>query len=450
MEEDEDDNALHSIERSSLSSAQSSGSVRKSSSSRKRVKDETGEPRKQNRRSGRSKKRPLFIIVILIAVIIFFLTTTFAKATISLTLASSDVSIDGVFTAVREPSQVSNGISYSRRGPYDETREALITTITKEPRSTRAEGTITVYNLHTEPMRLINRTRFQTQDGRIYRLKGQQTVPAGTESGDKILPGEKEVTVEGDEIGTTYNLNEKNVRFTIPGLANTPNFKSSYALSKEKIVGGFDGERFIPDEEEEKQERDRLRREIEKSLRDTLAQSLDNNSLKDRVVFESGIFIVYESLENEQRDESVALREKGTLYAISFREADLAGLLAQYTSGSAPKNIGPAYLDETNLVMEMEKGEEKKEEEEFDIVASTEFTFRLSGSAKLFWDVDQMLFLSDIVGKNRSEIEELIVSQYPQVTRINDISIFPMWRASMPGNKAKIQIDIGHGTDPVN
>ena len=81
-------------------------------------------------------------------------------------------------------------------------------------------------------------------------------------------------------------------------------------VSKDKIVGGFDGERFIPDEQEEKEKREQLRRDIEKDLRDTLMQSLDNNSLKDRVVFENGVFIVYDSLENEQRDESVVLRGK--------------------------------------------------------------------------------------------------------------------------------------------
>ena len=192
-----------------------------------------GGPKKGNRRSG-GKKRSIFVLIVLIGVAVFFVSTTFAKATISLTLASSEVAIDGVFTAVREPAQVPDGISYSRRGPYDETREAVITNITKEPRSTHAKGIVTVYNPHpTEALKLINRTRFQTEDGRIYRLKGPETVPAGKKDGDKMVPGEKEVEVEGDAIGSTYNLNEKNVRLTIPGLANTPNFKDAYA--------GFEG-----------------------------------------------------------------------------------------------------------------------------------------------------------------------------------------------------------------
>ncbi|MDE0243295.1 MAG: hypothetical protein OYG31_01095 [Candidatus Kaiserbacteria bacterium] len=438
---DEDENPLHSIERSNLSSAQSSDSMRKKPSSRKRSGDDMlGGSKKGSRRSG-GKKRSIFVLIILIGVAVFFISTTFSKATVSLTLASSEVAIDGVFTAVREPAQVPDGISYSRRGPYEEVREAIVTNITKEPRSTHAKGVVTVYNPHTEELKLINRTRFQTNDGRIYRLKGQQTVPAAKKSGDQAVPGEKEVEVEGDVIGSAYNLTEKNVRLSIPGLANTPNFKQAYGVSKDKIVGGFDGERFIPNEEEEKEKREQLRADIKRDLRDTLTQSLDNNSLKDRVVFENGVFIVYESLENEQRDDSVVLREKGTLYAISFREAELATLLAQYAPSEAiPQRVSPTNIEESGMTMELEN------QEEFDIVSSTEFRFRLSGGAKLFWNIDPLLFLSDVAGKDRSEVEEVVLNQYPQVTRINDISVFPIWRASLPGNRGKIQVDVNHET----
>ena len=408
---------------------------------RKRADDTLGGSKKNARRASGGKKRSVFVIVILIGVVIFFLSTTFSKASVSLTLASGEVAIDGVFTAVREPAQVPDGISYSRRGPYDETKEAMVTDITREPRNTHAKGTVTVYNPHTEQLQLINRTRFQTEDGRIYRLKGQQTVPPATKGDDgALVPGEKEVEIEGGAIGSSYNLNEKNVRLTIPGLADVPNFKNAYALSKDRIVGGFDGERFIPNKEEEAKKREQLRRDIEKNLRDTLMQSLDNNSLKDRVVFEDGIFIIYESLENEQRDDSVVLREKGTLYAISFRESDLAALLSKYAPTSAPRNVAPVNVNEAGMAMELEK------KEEFDIVSSTEFRFRLSGSARLFWGIDPLLFLSDVVGKDRAEVEEIILGQYPQVTRINDISIFPVWRASLPGNRSKIQVDVAHDT----
>ena len=384
-------------------------------------------------------KRMIVLAILMLGGAFFLLTTTFATASLDLTLASARVSIDGVFSAVREPAQ-SAGISYSKRGPYTEIREAAITTITKERRNTRAEGEVMVYNTNASgsSLELVNRTRFKAEDGRIYRLIGKQVIPGGKTVGDNFVPGSKIVKVGADKVGDEFNVSEKGVRFTIPGLATNREFGDSYALSKTQIVGGFSGERFIPDTKEEEKVREQLRREIEKALRDSLAQALDTNSLSERVVFEDGIFITYESLEHEQTDESVVVKEKGVLYAISFREAELAGLLAKYTSMPALSSVRPTNVDADNLTMEMQK------DEDFDIVSSTKFSFRLTGDAKLFWNVDEHLFLSDLVDKSRSEVEDTIMNQYPQVTQVNAFSIFPIWRTTMPGNKDKITVEVDY------
>ena len=53
--------------------------------------------------------------------------------------------------------------------------------------------------------------------------------------------------------------------------------------------------------------------------------------------------------------------------------------------------------------------------DEFKIVSSTEFSFRLTGTANLFWDIDTALLKSDIAGKNRKEVADILTSEYPQV-----------------------------------
>ena len=386
-------------------------------------------------------KRALIFGIAVIIAIFALITTTFATATLKLTLASAEVTIDGVFSAIREPAQ-SAEISYSKRGPYTETRKTTVTEITKERRNSRAVGTVTVYNTNNPEkgtpnlLKLVNRTRFKTKDGKIYRLVGPQNIPAGKKVDDKFVPGKKEVKVEADKVGDEYNLKEKGTRLTIPGLAGSKEFGDAYALTKTDIVGGFSGEQFIPDPKKAATAREQLRREIERKLRDTLAQALDTNTLSERVVFEDGIFINYESLENEQTADSVIIQEKGTLYAISFREVELAALLAKYAAPPAPSGVKPTSIDTAGLKMEMEK------DEEFDIVSSTEFSFRLTGDATLFWNVDDHLFLSDIMGKERKEIEDIIMNQYPQVTQVNEFSLFPIWRTTTPGNKDKITVDI--------
>ena len=251
-----------------------------------------------------------------------------------------------------------------------------------------------------------------------------------------FTPGTKEVKIEADGVGDEYNIVEKGAKLTIPGLAKYKEFSDSYALTKTTIVGGFSGERLIPDKEEEKAVRQQLRRDIEKALRDEFAQSIDTNTLPDRVVFEDGIFIEYESSE-EQIEGAVIVREKGTLRAVSFREAELAALLSQYAPASI-KAVLPTKVDTMNLKMDLEA------DDEFDVVTSTEFSFRLSGSATLFWEIDKLLFLSDIAGKTRMEAESIIAGEYPQVMQVNTLSIFPWWNRKLPSKEKKIEVITKH------
>ena len=78
------------------------------------------------------------------------------------------------------------------------------------------------------------------------------------------------------------------------------------------------------------------------------------------------------------------------------------------------------------------------------MTTSTEFDFRPSGVAKVYWTVDEVLFLGDIAGKKRIEVEDIILNRYPQVQKINVFSIFPPWRTSVPGNRKKINVTVGY------
>lgn len=437
---EEEQNGLRSIERSTLSGARSRKGRGVSGRRRKLTNGRVDLPERGGRKGGRMKRYAV-LVVLLLAALIFLLSTTFATGSLHMTLTSADLTVDGVFSAIREPAQ-SADISYGVRGPYTETREAAVTSITRERQNTRATGTITVYNAHRsgERLDLVNRTRFQTENGRIYRLIGKQIIPGGRTVDGELVPGEKEVKVEADSVGDEYNLPEKGVQFTIPGLVKYKAFDGSYAMSETRIVGGFSGERFIPDPKEAAEVREQLRYEIERMLRETLTQSLDTNSLSERVVFEDGVFIEYESLEDKQTESGVVLREKGILRAISFREAELAALLSRFASGSVPGDVPPANVDTMNLTIDVE------ENDDFAIASSKEFSFRLSGVAKLFWSIDASLFLSDVAGKNRAEVDDLIIREYPQVTRINEFSVFPIWRTTMPGNKDKVRVETEYGS----
>ena len=393
-------------------------------------------------RRKRSIKKWIVLIILVLAAMAFLITTVFAKANINVTLASADVSIDGVFTAVREPLTTAD-ISYTQSRKHDKTLNHEITNITREQENSRATGTITVYNTNPSGTRLdlVNRTRFQTEDGRIYRMIGKQTIPGGRTIAGEFQPGSKEIRVEADEIGTSYNLQEKGEQFSIPGLAKFKPFADSYAVSNTPIVGGFSGEKLIPNPQEEREARERLREQLKKDLHTLLFDTLETNTLAERIVFEDGIFVKYESLEDLQNDAtgSVTIRERAYLRAILFREKELAALLSQYAPDSSPNTKRPERIQPSELVMEIEA------KDDFDIFAeeeSNEIRFRLKGDTTIFWGIDTYLFLSDVLGKKRGLVESDILREYPQIVSINDISVFPYWRTVLPKNRNKINLEV--------
>ena len=432
--ENEQNGGLRSIERSNLSGAKSRGVTK-----RKVIRKKTESERPRRGRKHTSWKKYGIIVAVVFIIVFVLMSTMFASARLEVTLASAEVTIDGVFSAIREPAQ-SADISYGRLGPFEETRSAQITDITRERQNTYAEGVITVYNTNTsgEKLDLVNRTRFQATDGRIYRLSGKQIIPGGKTVGGEFVPGRKEVRVVADSIGDRFNLEKKGTRLSIPGLQKYKEFADSYAITETKVVGGFSGERLIPNKEKEKVERERLRKEIEKVLKQTLEQALETNTLAKKVVFDDGKFISFESLENEQNENGVTIKEKGILHAATFREAELAALLGK--SGGAlsnvPGGVKPNSANTSGLTMEIIG-------DEVDISKNTtEFDFRLKGNAKLFWSVDEVLLLGDIEGKKQEEAQKLILGQYPQVIRIDTFETSPFWRSSVPGSKAKIEFKV--------
>ncbi|MEK7118245.1 MAG: hypothetical protein AAB869_01415, partial [Patescibacteria group bacterium] len=129
----------------------------------------------------------------------------------------------------------------------------------------KASGKIVVYNKQTVAQRLIKNTRFQTPDGRIYRINDSITVPKTTVTGGKSAPGSLEVTVYADEAGPRYNSDP--VDFTLPGLKDSPLFTKVYARSNGSIAGGASGTVKTVSDRDLKQAGEDLRVQLETKLR---------------------------------------------------------------------------------------------------------------------------------------------------------------------------------------
>jgi len=135
----------------------------------------------------------------------------------------------------------------------------------------RASGILVVFNnFNAEPQTLLERTRFQTPSGLIFRSIMRVTVPE--KSGDK--PGSVEVEVAADAPGDKYNVGFSD--FTIPGFAGTPKFQKFFARSKTEIKGGAAGEGRIVGKKEADELLAKLeleaKRELESGIKDRVPQ----------------------------------------------------------------------------------------------------------------------------------------------------------------------------------
>lgn len=101
----------------------------------------------------------------------------------------------------------------------------------------KAGGRIRIYNdFSRDSQPLVATTRFETSDGKIYRLTEGVTVPGVTEKDGKRERGMVEATVTADKAGSEYNIAP--TRFTIPGLKGGPKYEKFSAESSQAFTGG--------------------------------------------------------------------------------------------------------------------------------------------------------------------------------------------------------------------
>ncbi len=105
----------------------------------------------------------------------------------------------------------------------------------------RARGTITISNAFgKDPQSLIATTRFETSDGKIFRIVKGVTVPGAKETDGTLTPGTVEAEVVADVSGKEYNIEPAS--FTIPGFKGNAKYEKITARSTQPFLGGGEGD----------------------------------------------------------------------------------------------------------------------------------------------------------------------------------------------------------------
>ena len=291
-----------------------------------------------------------------------------------------------------------------------------------------ASGKITVYNNYSNaPQKLIANTRFQTSDGKVYRIKGAISVPG---------MGVLEATVYADQAGEEYNIGPAD--FTLPGLKGGPRFEKVFAKSKSAMFGGSSGNSRIV----KKEDIDIAREPINEKIKNPLTEMLSKQKPEGYVLFADAVKIEYaENPDNpkvgDSSGRSMTFKTKGSATGYLFKKDALAKALAEDNAGNFtvrnPKNDPMAINNMEALDFSLISADAKNKE----------ITVRLKGNADFVWVVDTAKLLEEIINYKGKDYTS-VFQNYPAISKAAIVQS-PKWWPRFPKDKSKININIDTG-----
>ncbi len=312
------------------------------------------------------------------------------------------------------------------------TTKSLSATATKEKDfDERAKGVITIFNDYSSAsQRLIKNTRFETSDGRIYRIDNSVVVPGQTDINGVKVAGSVDAVVYADVSGAEYNIKaaEMTENLSIPGFAGSPRFDYFYAKLKTDIVGGFSGTRKYLDENESKPLKEKLKEAISDELKTKITASVPENY----ILVPEGFFVEYQDNLETVSGDKVSINMSGVAYAVIIDEF----LLSEAVAKLALKEYDGAEVYIKNL-SDLDISVSNKSLQPW---AEDMLIIDVAGKAVFRWSIDTKDLVNAVSGKPKSQIKS-ILSSYDEIERA-EVVLKPFWLSNFPTDPEKINVEV--------
>lgn len=343
------------------------------------------------------------------------------KETIDLNIpAKADVSLSNIDTANNKiPAQIiktekSQTMEFSATG--------------RQSGESKAGGKITIYNAFTPPQNqtLVKTTRFETSDGKIFRITEGITVPAAKIENGKTVPGSIEANVVADVPGPEYNIGPS--KFTIPGFKGSPKFNAFSAKSTSAMAGGSRGDGSVVTAEDMEKAKKTIKETLTESIKNELKEkSLSSLEYSDEA---TTVEIIEESssLKVGEAGEKFTVTAKASATTFQFSEEDIKMLIA--------KNIEEKTTTEKIIFKDLTK-------KYSDITAdfsSGVLSLTINANQTVAPDIDINDTKSAFAGKGENEIRDFIVNN--DAIESAQVSFWPFWVKKAPKNVDRIKIII--------
>ncbi len=356
---------------------------------------------------------PLLAVVAIIIAFTYF----FASATLTVTPLSAKAPLQDSFVFSADEKALQK-ITVQVEGE----KKLARTVINKVEK--KASGTITIYNIYdNKSQRLVKNTRFETEDGKIYRIDSSVVVPPMRVVQGEKIPGTVDAVAHADTVGEAYNIGPS--KFTIPGFKGTPKYTGYYGESKESMTGGASKDKLVVAEEDFK----KAAAEIDAKLNADIKNSLMAKVPDGFILYDNGIHYSFGGNENEvNQNDSLPYKRTAVATAYVFSKDALARLIAAKVLekyNNEPVNI----KNLANLTFAYGR--------EPDFVKDDSVSVLLTGTAEVVWIPDTKKFIENVAGKPKSIVPS-IMNTFPSIKEVK-VSLVPFWKSDFPEDVSDIK-----------
>ena len=291
----------------------------------------------------------------------------------------------------------------------------------------KATGRVTIYNNHSiKPQQLVATTRFQTNDGKVFRIDKGVIVPGAKKVDGKLVPGSITADITADKAGESYNIGPIK-KLSIPGFKKSPDkYAGFYGEFKEPLSGGLIGNSYLPNEKDLAVGKKKSIAALKSSLEMTLKSQVPDDFkilegatqvviVKEKIgtkVDENNKFPVFTEIEASV----IGFREKDLLAALKYQIAQDVGKEYSIKSHKIDYKLKKADLDNSKLFLDIDF------------------------SAVLIKPINENKLRQQIVGKSESDLKASIFG-LPGLENAQ-VSLWPFWVSKVPQKQSKIKISI--------
>jgi hypothetical protein len=369
-----------------------------------------------------------FIVVFVgIAVIAVALSLLYSKAAVTITPKVARFDIDGTFTAKKDAdSSSASTLGYATIGVSDSMSE-LIPATDGPTISTKAKGTVTLYNEQTTQQKIIAGTRLINTSGEIYRTTATIVIPPGKAG----VPGSISSEVLADAPGAQYNMAlGENGDMKVVAYKDTPKYTTVYAKLKTAITGGFLGTKKNVSPEAQNAAVLALKDSLSKKLLDAVKSKVPTDS----ILYPTAYNIEYEIPDPVAKDaKNAEVTVKGTLSAAIFKKNSFIKSIAAKEIDKFP---APTYridgMEDLKFTLINSK--------DFSAKKGTPLIFTLKGPITLTGTFQENALKEELKGTSLKD-SNAIFAHYPAIANAYAL-ITPFWMRSFPNSSDKISIEI--------